>query len=407
MAAVLAHVRSVHPDAQLSAFCAGPDRVAERYGIRASRLNWFEGEYRTAASPRAVALKALGKVVDAFRTAAWVRRHDLVIVPGMGVLEATLPLRPWGFPYSLFLLCAAGRLVGTRIALVGVGADEIRRAATRRLTVWAARLADFRSYRDELSRDALARMGVDTAGDQVHPDLAFALDLPPEGPRNEGSIGVGVMDYSGGNDDRACAEEIRTQYLQRIIEVVRRLLRDGREVQLFTGDEADEVVVAEILADVHARPDGLDPGKLLAATSSDLIALMAQMTRVDLVVATRYHNVLSALAVSRPTVSISYAGKNDALMADMGLAAFCQPVKSFDIDRLFEQIAELELRRDEIRATLTERTEHAARRVTEVLAELSIALPSGCLHITGAQDPAILSHHSTTYPNPPSARPAR
>ena len=110
-----------------------------------------------------------------FRTAAWVRRHDVVIVPGMGVLEATLPLRPWGFPYSLFLLCATGRLFGTRVALVSVGAAAIGDRPTRALVRWSARLATYRSYRDALSRDAMRAMGVDTARDEVYPDLAFAL----------------------------------------------------------------------------------------------------------------------------------------------------------------------------------------------------------------------------------------
>jgi polysaccharide pyruvyl transferase WcaK-like protein len=292
----------------------------------------------------------------------------------MGVLEATLPLRPWGFPYSLFLLCAAGRLVGTRVALLGVGANEIRPGATRRLVAWSARLAAFRSYRDEVSRDALARMGVDTTGDQVHPDLAFALDLSSGGSRDAGAVGVGVMDYRGGNDDRAHAEEIRARYLQRITEVVRRLLGQGREVRLFIGDEADNAVVAEILADVRTRPDGLDPSRLVAAPATDLAVLMRQMAGVDLVVATRYHNVLAALAASRPTISIGYAAKNDVLMATMGLAAFCQPVKSFDVDRLFEQIGELELRQDDVRRMLSENAALAARRVTEVLTALTATM---------------------------------
>ena len=61
------------------------------------------------------ATKALGTTlgigVDAYRTCTWVRRHDVVIVPGMGVLEATLPLRPWQTPYLMFLTCGSGRRV--------------------------------------------------------------------------------------------------------------------------------------------------------------------------------------------------------------------------------------------------------------------------------------------------------
>src|SRR5690349_4571765 len=123
--AVLGYLRAAHPEAAVDALCGGPEVVTARYGIPATRLHWYRGEYRTASRAGAIAGKGLGKLVDAVRTAAWVRRHDVVIVPGMGVLEATLPLRPWGFPYALFLLCASGRLTGTPVALVGVGAAPI------------------------------------------------------------------------------------------------------------------------------------------------------------------------------------------------------------------------------------------------------------------------------------------
>ncbi|MCT9145712.1 polysaccharide pyruvyl transferase family protein, partial [Streptomyces violarus] len=161
--AVLGYLRAEHPDAAVDALCGGPEVVTARYGIPATRLHWYRGEYRTASRAGAIAGKGLGKLVDIVRTAAWVRRHDVVIVPGMGVLEATLPLRPWGFPYALFLLCASGRLFGTRVALVSVGADAIRDRPTRALVRWSARLAAYRSYRDARSRDAMRAMGVDTA----------------------------------------------------------------------------------------------------------------------------------------------------------------------------------------------------------------------------------------------------
>ena len=74
---------------------------------------------------------ALGIFVDAYRTCAWVRRHDVVIVPGMGVLEATLPLRPWRTPYLMFLTCLSGRVFGTRVALVSVGANVIKQQLTQ------------------------------------------------------------------------------------------------------------------------------------------------------------------------------------------------------------------------------------------------------------------------------------
>ena len=106
---MLRYLSADHPDAILDAMCTGPERLKGRYGIEAIPLLWYQKYEQQASGVTAIALKALGKGVDAFRTASWVRRHDVVIVPGMGVLEASLPVRPWGYPYAMFLLCASGR----------------------------------------------------------------------------------------------------------------------------------------------------------------------------------------------------------------------------------------------------------------------------------------------------------
>ncbi|MFF4403862.1 polysaccharide pyruvyl transferase family protein [Streptomyces sp. NPDC001262] len=374
--AVLGYLRAEHPEAVVDALCGGPEVVATRYRIPATRLHWYRGEYRTASRAGAIAAKGLGKLVDAVRTAAWVRRHDVVIVPGMGVLEATLPLRPWGFPYALFLLCAAGRPFGTRVALVGVGADAIGNRPTRALVRWSARLATYRSYRDALSRDAMRAMGVDTARDEVYPDLAFALPTPPSGASSgtPGPVCVGVMDFHGGNDDRARAEEIHRRYLDGTTRFVRALVADGRPVRLVTGDECDGPVVAAILAAV-------DSPLVTAVEAASLADLMKEMAAADTVVATRYHNLICALKVGTPTLALSYAAKSDALMDRMGLGAYCHPARDVDADRLLEQFRSLEQRSAELRRTLTERNTTASRQLEEQFAALTAALFPAADHV--------------------------
>ncbi|WP_371656606.1 MULTISPECIES: polysaccharide pyruvyl transferase family protein [unclassified Streptomyces] len=364
--AVLGYLRAEHPGAVVDALCGGPEVVATRYRIPATRLHWYRGEYRTASRAGAIAGKGLGKLVDVFRTAAWVRRHDVVIVPGMGVLEATLPLRPWGFPYSLFLLCASGRLFGTRVALVSVGADRIGNRSTRALVRWSARLATYRSYRDTLSRDAMRATGVHTARDKVYPDLAFALPAPSESS-TPGLVCVGVMAFHGGDDDRARAEEIHRSYLDGTTRFVRTLVEDGRPVRLLTGDECDAPVVASIL-------DAVDSPLVTAAETASLADLMKEMAAADTVVATRYHNLICALKVGTPTLAIGYAAKSDALMDRMGLGAYCHPAREVDADRLLEQFRALEKRSAELRRTLAERNQEVARQLQDQFTDLTTAL---------------------------------
>ncbi|MET8981887.1 polysaccharide pyruvyl transferase family protein [Streptomyces sp. NPDC004539] len=365
--ALLGYLRGAHPDVVVDALCGGPEAVSARFGIPATRMHWNRGEYRTASRAGAVVTKGAGKAVDAFRTFAWVRRHDVVIVPGMGVLEATLPLRPWGFPYALFLLCASGRLTRTPVALVGVGAAPIGSRPVRALVRWSARLAAHRSYRDAPSRDAMRAMGVDTSRDEVHPDLAFALPVPQVDAPSPGLVCVGVMAFHGGNDDRARAEEIHRRYLDGTIRFVRALVEEGRRVRLLTGDGVDAAVVDAIL-------EAVDSPRVTAARTDSLADLMRETAAAETVVATRYHNLICALRVGTPTLALSYAAKTEALMARMGLDAFCHPAREVDADRLLEQFRELEKRAPELRRTLVERNRLATRQLDDHFTLLTMSL---------------------------------
>lgn len=368
--AVLGFLKAEHPDAALDAFCGGPDIVQKRYRITATPMHWYRSEYQTASGVKSIALKGFGKLVDVVRTAAWVRKQDVVIVPGMGVLEATLPLRPWGFPYSLLLLCASGRLFGTKIALVSVGSSYITHRVTRGLVRLAAGFADYRSYRDEGSRDAMREMGVDVSADEVYPDLAFSLPVPSDVPAAPGTVGVGVMAYYGGNDDRARGEEIYAAYLGKIKQFVRWLVENDREVRLFIGDQIDNEVVEAIL-------DDSGPAKVSAVAASTLDEIMREMAAVDTIVATRYHNVLCALKLSQPTVSIGYAVKNDVLMNEMGLGEYCQQIQELDVELLIKQFTELEAKGGEVRQAMDAQNAAAAARLDAQFAILSSKLIPG------------------------------
>jgi polysaccharide pyruvyl transferase WcaK-like protein len=374
--AMLGYLGADQPGAILDAMCSGPETLKDRYAVPAIPLRWLSPGGRQAAG-LAAARKSLGKAVDTVRIASWVRRHEVVIVPGMGVLETTLPLRPWQFPYDMFVLCAAGRIFGTKVALVSVGANVASERLTRRLFTAAARLAFYRSYRDALSRDAMRRQGLDAAGDRVYPDLAFGLAGPPAGPGDAGIVGIGLMDYSGNNeDDRGRAEEIRACYLAKMKAFTRWLVDNGRQVRLFVGDinNADDTVVEEILADLRGyRPD-LGPARVVAEPVSTFADLRRAMEPVGAVVATRYHNVVCALMLAKPTISIGYGEKNAVLMTGTGLADYCQPINDLDVGRLIEQFTDLESHAAQLREAITADNAAKAPLVQAQLAELSAVL---------------------------------
>ena len=61
---------------------------------------------------------------------------------------------------------------------------------------------------------------------------------------------------------------------------------------------------------------------VVAEHAQSLTEVMQQISETELLVATRFHNVVCGLMMGRPVISLSYARKNDVLLADMGLGAF-------------------------------------------------------------------------------------
>jgi polysaccharide pyruvyl transferase WcaK-like protein len=376
METVLTYLRAAHPDAVMDAMGGGPpERLRVRYDLDATPLYWYAKYEARTSGPAAIPLKALGKGLDVLRTAAWVRRHDAVIVPGAGPLETTLPVRAWGFPFTLFVVALSGKLFGTKVALVSVGADAINKRATRWLSNATARLAFYRSYRDTHSLTAMQRRGIDTTRDRVYPDLVFGIPTPPYQPGDVKTVGVGVMAYFGGNDDRQRAAEIHSSYVGKMTAIVSWLVDTDHQVRLFGGDSKfDWDVADQIMAEVRrARPD-LEPSSLTAERANSYAELMGLMAPVGAVIATRYHNVMCALKLCKPTISLGYSRKFVALMTDMGLEEFSLSADSFEVAQVIERFEAVKKRHSELRQRMADRNAANKRALSEQFDVLSNAL---------------------------------
>jgi polysaccharide pyruvyl transferase WcaK-like protein len=372
--AMLAFVRDRHPDADIDVLCSHPAEITRRYGLRATRLHWNRHEYESARNAGAIATKILGKLVDPVRIAAWVREHDVVFVPGMGVLESVPPLRPWGFPYSLFLLSATGKLQRTWVGMISVGADRSIASTTRWVVGKAASMAAYRSFRDAPSRAAMQSMGVDTSRDVVCPDLVFALPHPepPEAPT--GVVGLGVMDYHGGYADRERADEVHAEYVAAVTRFADWLIDEGWQVRVLIGDQGDVQAARAVVDAVRARRAELTEPAITVAAPTTLSGVQEEIARVDVVVATRFHNIICALKQAKPTISLAYAPKNDVLMASFGLGDFCQSLGSLDVERLIEQFQRLQERRGELVGAMRVRVAANVDRLDEQFATLANTL---------------------------------
>jgi polysaccharide pyruvyl transferase WcaK-like protein len=208
---------------------------------------------------------------------------------------------------------------------------------------FAARQADYRSYRDAISKDFMGSIGLDASADPIYPDIAFSLPAPKvAAPAPTGmeplTVGVGVMAYYGwrgstGQD----AGKIYNAYLQKIATFVLWLVDRRHPVRILVGETTDRQAINDLLNTLERERPGFPRDYIVAEGADSLHELMRQIAQTHVVVATRFHNIVCALKLCKPAVSIGYAKKNDVLMAEMGLGEFCQHVEQLDVDLLVKQ----------------------------------------------------------------------
>jgi polysaccharide pyruvyl transferase WcaK-like protein len=395
---MLEFVRRVQPGAVVDAMCMGPERLRAQYGVDTTTLHSLGRRTEAHSGVEAVVLKALGKAVDACRIVGWTRHHDVVIVPGMGVFETSLPVRPTQLPYKLFVLCASAKSSSTKVTFVSVGATRIDQRLTRWLLHGAARLAYYRSYRDTPSRSILqqARIGPD---DGVYPDVVFGLDVPECGPGDARQVGVGVMTYPGNNDNPKASNIAYRRYIATLAQFVRWLIDTRHQVQLFGGDDHDAEAIRDILTACETCRPRLAAGSVTAEPITPLRDQAAAVARVGTFIGTRHHNVVLALRLSRPTISIGYSTKHDAAMATMGMERFALSLQTLDLDELIARFSELEHHSTALREQLLERNIAQREALNTQFARLTTTLFS---NDSGAASTTIDAPHSSEpHQHPP------
>jgi len=332
---VLSWLRAEHADVAVSCITLTPGTVEARYGVPA--LPFTVPPEPGGRRLRTAAAKLAGRLSDIRRIIAAARSADATVVPGMGVLEETLGVRPWGFPTWLLLQSAACRLQRRPFVLVAVGAEPVMNPVTRWMFTATVRLATHVSYRDGFSAQSMRDAGAPPPY-VVSADLAFAHPASRHADPEPGRIVVGVISYHGRHGDESRGASTHRAYVRSMAEVIVRLVAQGDQVVLVGGDEVDNDAAREILAEACRMRQGLREDAAVIRNVTTFAELSSEMARAEAVVASRFHNLISALRLARPTISLGYAEKNAELMRSVGLDDYCQHIDDLDADQLMSQL---------------------------------------------------------------------
>jgi polysaccharide pyruvyl transferase WcaK-like protein len=337
--AAVAELRAHNPDVEILCLCNAPEAVAENYGLNATGVR--RHTERDRAQQHSLPLRLVRRAMDMARIYRIIRQVDVVMVPGTGILEVGSK-RAGSFVSTLLMTGVAAYATRTSFALVSVGVDKAHRLLTRAVLRWTLRLATYRSFRDSHSKRYAARLGVRCDNDLICPDLVFGLNLPVDRATQveTGSVGVGLIAYKAAffGDEQTRRDAIAAAYLNSVTSFIEWLLERGHDVTLLTGDRKDEDVAEEVCDRLRGDPIR----SITIARSNTLEELLEHMCRVDLVVASRYHNIVAAALLAKPVISVNYGPKNSELMTAMGLERFHQQLEHIDDERLREQFMELQ-----------------------------------------------------------------
>lgn len=111
------------------------------------------------------------------------------------------------------------------------------------------------------------------------------------------------------------------------------------------------------------------------APARSLQDVMRQLADVDVLVASRFHNVVCALKLGIPTVSLGYADKNALLLGDVGLAAYAGELAESGLPWLCERIEHALAQRETLSRAIRARVKEYERALAAQEEQLARQLP--------------------------------
>jgi len=372
--AILYHLRCYQPDAEVTCISTGPEATVATHQIEAIPIS---ERFIKSWLPRNPLLRVargvfIGIPSELYRWITGLIRlwhTDMLIIPGTGLLTDAYGLLEWG-PYNIFKWSLMAKVCRCKLLFISVGAGPIYGALGRFFVKLALSLANFRSYRENSTMQYLKGIGFRAGNDRVYPDLVFSLPeavIPHQDTKKSrrSVVGLGVMGDAGKYSVSRPSNEIYQAYLENLVRVVRWLLAHENDVRLLIGDLDDMRAKQEFRALLGERLSVCDQGHIIDEPVFSVEGLLSQIAATDIVVATRFHNVLLALLCNKPVISISFHHKCESLMSAVGLSAYCLDINDLKADKLIEKFCDLETNAGKLKPLIREKVREFRKALDE------------------------------------------
>jgi polysaccharide pyruvyl transferase WcaK-like protein len=261
------------------------------------------------------------------------------------------------------------KLCGAKLVFLSVGAGPLYGQVGRWLVKSALVMANFRSYRDESSINSLKAIGFRTNRDRIYPDLVFSLPetaMPNNRTRENRRcvVGLGLMAYAGKYSVAEPTDAVHRQYLETLVIFAKWLLEHDYDIRLLTGDAADESVLVEFKSLLKTAVN-YDEKRVINEPVQSVEQLLPQIAAADIVVATRFHNVLLAIVLDKPVIAVSFHHKCSSLMDQMGLSEYIHDINDMNADRLIGQFQDAERNAEVLKSAVRQKVTQSRKALDE------------------------------------------
>ena len=336
-------------------------RVRESLKARVKRWPSIAGLLRRIPAVGRAAAAASKEPGFLWQSYGNLRGVDLLIIAGSQQLIDYVAGGAWGHPYTIFKWVVMARARRASIAFMSCGAGPIESPLGRFFIRKSLALSDFRSYRDEISRECVEAIGA-PAGDPLFPDLAYGLIVEEAASLADGADARRVVainplpfvdpTYWVGGSDRNYE-----LYIGKLAEFALWLGARGYGVLFFpTQLRADPPVIDDIRKYISKNgPADFGRRSLVELPIRSFADMVAALSVADVVVATRFHGLIMSYLLNKPALGIAYAGKTNALMEQMGQGMYALDIQQLELNAMQERFADLEMRGAEIKKELRRR----------------------------------------------------
>ncbi len=299
---------------------------------------------------------------------------DRAVICGGGYLYSSR--RPLNLTLVHTSLCTkVCRIAGKNPVMMPQSVGPFTRRSDRAIVEWSLNGVTPLVVRDE-SALAEAEKFEHRSGDvKLCPDVALVGWNNPGSDHQptlsvSKSIGIAPMDWTWA---RQVDNDVELSiYIERLAAVSSAFAERGYDIRLYGSSRMPEMGQGDLdvcrrIADLSGHESVLvDP----EGASGNAHRLFDRFADLSVVVGTRLHASIIALAAGTPAVALAYQPKSTGTYRQLGLERFCLDVQTFEVDRTVELVSELSQEGGESRAEMLSRVSDTQHVIASLYQDL-------------------------------------